>query len=96
MIIALAFTESSLNYNVKHKGDRAKGICGIIPEYHKDLLDSKSIDLNSIQACEEVLNYYLYIHKGNLVKALVDYKGVKSKDNMNLVYKVLEIKEKIK
>lgn len=31
-----------------------------------------------------------------MIKALVSYKGVKSKENMDLVYKVLEIKERIK
>lgn len=31
-----------------------------------------------------------------MIKALVAYKGVKSKENMDLVYKVLEIKERIK
>ena len=85
-----------MNYNAKHSIKSVIGICGIDKKYHKDLLDSKSIDLNSIQACEEVLNHYLYIHKGDMIKALVAYKGVKSKDNMDLVYKVLEIKERIK
>ena len=85
-----------MDYNAKHSIKTVIGICGIDKTLWKDLLDSKNININSLASCEEVLNHYLYIHKGNLVKALVDYKGVKSKDNMDLVYKVLEIKERIK
>jgi len=94
--LALAFTESSLNYDVKHKKDIAKGICGVIPKFHKDKLDELSIDINSLRACEAIYIDYLEQYKGNKVKALVEYKGIESKANMYLVYRVLEIENKIK
>lgn len=94
--MALAFTESSLNYNVKHKGNVAKGICGIIPTYHKDLLEENNVRINSLKACEVVLASYLEENKGDLIKSLKDYKGIESKKNIYLVYKVLDIEKKIK
>lgn len=96
MVLALAFTESSLDYNAKHKNDIAVGICGIVPKFHKELLDSYNVPINSLKACEVVYNYYLEINKGNKIKSLISYKGIESKDNIYLVYKVLEIEKGLK
>lgn len=96
MILALAFTESSLDYNVKHKDDIAKGICGIVPKYHKELLDEHNVKVNSLKACEVVYNYYLELNNGNKIKTLKDYKGIGSKKNMYLVFKVIELEERLK
>ena len=96
LVLALAFTESSLNYNVKHKGDVAKGICGIIPVYHKELLKDNNVKINSLKACEVVYEYYLQESKGNKVKALKEYKGISSKKNTYLIFKVIELEKKIK
>ena len=52
--------------------------------------------INSLKACEVVYNYYLELNNGNKVAALKDYKGIESKSNMYLVYKVIENEEKIK
>ena len=43
-----------------------------------------------------VYNYYLEINKGNKIKSLISYKGIESKDNIYLVYKVLEIEKGLK
>ena len=43
-----------------------------------------------------VYNYYLELNNGNKIKALSDYKGIESKDNMYLVYRVLEIEKGLK
>lgn len=96
LILALAFTESSLNYKVKHKNDVAKGICGVVPKFHKELLKENNVKINSLKACEVVYNYYLELNNGNKIAALKDYKGIESKSNMYLVYKVIENEEKIK
>lgn len=81
---------------MKHNRDIAKGICGITPKFHKELLEENNTKLNSLKACEVVYNYYLDLNNGNKINALKDYKGIESKDNMYLVYKVLEIEEKLK
>jgi hypothetical protein len=43
-----------------------------------------------------VYNYYLELNNGNKIKAIRDYKGIESKDNMYLVYRVLEIEKGLK
>lgn len=95
-MIALAFTESSLNYKVKHSRDIAQGICGVVPKFHKELLKENNVKLNSLKSCEVVYNYYLELNNGNKVAAIRDYKGIKSNNNMYLVYKVIEIEKEIK
>ena len=96
LVLALAFTESSLNYKARHKGNVAVGICGIVPKFHKELLKENNVKINSLKACELVYNYYLELNNGNKVAALKEYKGIESKSNMYLVYKVLEIERNLK
>lgn len=81
---------------MKHFGDIAQGICGVIPEYHNDTLVKLNVDLNSLKACEVIYLEYLKKNKGNKIKALADYKGIESKKNMYLVYKVLDKEKQIK
>lgn len=81
---------------MKHKKDIAKGICGIVPKFHEELLKENNVKLNSLKACEVVYNYYLQENQGNKIKALKEYKGIESKENMYLVYKVIEIEKEIK
>lgn len=96
LIIALAFTESSLNYNVKHKGNKAKGICGVVPLYWIDLLKEHKVKVNSLKSCEIILNYLLDKNNGNLFNAIIEYKGIKSKENIELAHKVINIYKEIK
>lgn len=96
MVIALADTETGLNHYVKHFGDVAQGICGVVPEYHNDTLNKLNVDLNSLKACEVIYLDYLKKNKGNKVKALADYKGIESKKNMYLVYRVLDKEKQLK
>ena len=60
------------------------------------MLEENKVKLNSLKACEIVYNYYLELNNGNKIKALSDYKGIESKDNMYLVYRVLEIEKGLK
>ena len=98
LVLANAFNESSLNYEVKHKGKFDKttvGISGIksnfwikaIPELNED-------NINSLYGGYLVLNHLLDKHNGNEFKALAEYKGAKA--NFKPVYKTLEIKKRIK
>ena len=97
LVLANAFNESSLNYEVIHKGKFDKtttGISGIksnfwikaIPELNED-------NINSLYGGYLVLNHLLVKHNGNEFKALAEYKGAKY--NLKAVYKVLEIKKRI-
>lgn len=85
-----------MDYKAIHKNNIAQGICGIVPEYHNETLNRLNVDLNSLKACEVVYLDYLKKNNGNKIKALADYKGVESKKNMYLVYKVLEKEKQIK
>lgn len=96
LVLALAFTESSLNYKVKHDKDIAQGICGVVPKFHKELLEENNVKLNSLKACEIIYNYYLELNDGNKVAAIKAYKGIESSENMYLVYRVLEIERELK
>ena len=60
------------------------------------MLKENNVKLNSLKACEVVYNYYLELNNGNKIKALSDYKGIEYKDNMYLVYRVLEIEKGLK
>lgn len=64
--------------------------------YHNETLTKLNVNLNSLKACEVVYLDYLKKNNGNKVKALKDYKGIKSKENMYLVYKVLDKERQIK
>lgn len=64
--------------------------------YHNETLKRLSVNLNSLKACEVVYLDYLKKNNGNKIKALIDYKGIKSKKNMYLVYKVLDKEKQIK
>lgn len=93
--LVLAFSESSLDYNVKHPGNIAQGICGVTPSWN-DFLRERQIPKNSIKACIEIYNHLLSEHDYNHRKALKNYKGIKSKRNMWIVDKVLKTKQLVK
>ena len=71
MIIAIAASESSLDYSVKHPDSITRGIGGI-----KTIHKTKA-KLNSLMAIEEVWENYLTISNGDKRKALKLYKGTK-------------------
>lgn len=81
---------------MKHDKNIAIGICGVIPKYWKQHLNNQGIKVNSLKACETILNHYLEQNNGDLIKSIADYKGIESKKNMYLVYRVLEIYQGIK
>lgn len=90
--LAIAWTESTWNFNVNHKSD-AEGICGVIPDYWGDYLKSKNIDVNSVAACIEIYKFYKDENKGSKTKAIKGYKGIDK--NTYLIEKTLKIRDRI-
>lgn len=92
-VISLCFTESSLNYNVKHRGRFDKtttGICGIKPELWKDVIGDNSP--NSLYSGYLVLKHLLDKHQ-NLFDAVARYKGAKT--NFITTERVIDLSKKI-
>jgi predicted nucleotidyltransferase len=87
--LALAHTESNLNYDVKHYGTHDKTTKGIggIKTLWSDVI--KDADINSLEATSLVLDHLLERYDGNLTLALKHYKG--AVNNMTPVDKVLKI-----
>lgn len=90
--LAIAWTESTWNFDANHKSD-AEGICGVIPDFWQDYLASKNIDVNSVAACIEIYKFYKEENKGSKEKAIKDYKGIEN--NIHLIEKTLVIRDKI-
>ena len=88
MVLALAFTESSFRYDVKHPDKLTKGVGGI-KVFHKTVND-----INSLPAIEEVWVKYLTQAKGDKRKALKLYKGTKK--NLKSFNKTWAIYTKLK
>ena len=84
-----------MNYNAKHKNNEAKGICGIVPKYWNDVLKEHNTKVNSLNACLVVYKELLNKHQNKRL-ALKEYKGIKSKENLYLVKKVIEIEKGLK
>ena len=90
--LAIAWTESTWNFDANHKSD-AEGICGVIPEFWEDYLKSKNIDVNSVAACIEIYKFYKDENRGSKTKAIKEYKGIEN--NIHLIEKTLSIRDKI-
>ena len=90
----MAFSESSLRYDVKHSKKSVIGICGIDKVFWADELKENGIKINSLKSCEYVLNYYLEQNSGNKKKALREYKGVLTDKKVSGVVETILKKEK--
>lgn len=90
--LAIAWTESTWNFNVNHKSD-AEGICGVIPDFWEEYLNARGIDVNSVAACIEIYKFYKEENKGSKEKAIKEYKGIEN--NIHLIEKTLVIRDKI-
>ncbi len=90
--LAIAWTESTWNFDANHKSD-AEGICGVIPDYWQDYLRDRNIDINSVAACIEIYKFYKAENKGSKEKAIKEYKGIEN--NIHLIEKTLLIRDKI-
>lgn len=93
----LAFTESSLRYDAKHSKKSVVGICGVDKTFWADELKENDVKVNSLGACEYVLNYYLEQNQGNKRKAIAEYKGLKNnKKVLGVVETILQKEKEIK
>ena len=93
----LAFSESSLRYDVKHSKESVFGICGINKVFWAEELKEKGIKINSLKSCEYVLNYYLEQNSGNKKRALTKYKGlVKDKKVGGIIETILQKEKELK
>lgn len=95
MVVAIAITESTLDYNTKHKINSIKGICGIDTKFWKEELKENNIKVNSLQSCLYVYEVY-YNQTNNKAKAIKLYKGIRSKDNYWIIKKVIKIENSLK
>ena len=92
MGLALAWTESSWNYEANHNS-QAEGICGVVPKFWKDYLIERDIELNSVAACIEIFKYY---REDNTRKqAIKEYKGIESKKREYLIPYTIKIRNLI-
>lgn len=94
-MVAIAFTESSLDYNAKHEIKEVKGICGINTVFWKDELKNSGIKINSLNSCLYVYEYYFNKTK-NKHKAIRLYKGIESNKNYWIIDKVIKIEKGLK
>ena len=93
----LAFSESSLRYDVKHSKKSVFGICGIDKVFWAEELKENDIKINSLKSCEYVLNYYLEQNSGDKKAALREYKGViKDKKVSGVVETILKKEKELK
>ena len=90
----LAFSESSLRYDVKHSKESVFGICGIDKVFWAEELKENGIKINSLKRCDYVLNYYLEQNSGNKKAALRGYKGVNKDKKVGGVVETILQKEK--
>ena len=93
----MAFSESSLRYDVKHSKKSVTGICGIDKVFWADELQENGIKINSLKSCEYVLNYYLEQNSGDKKAALRRYKGlIKDKKVSGIVETILQKEKELK
>lgn len=98
LTLVLCFTESNLNYEVKHKGKFDKsttGICGLKSKYWiNEIEEINHQNINSLYAGSLVLEYLLNKYNGDLEKTLKHYKGANK--NLEPVKRVIRLYKEIK
>lgn len=92
MGLALAWTESSWNYEANHNSS-AKGICGVVPKLWEDYLIERYVELNSVAACIEIFKYYR--EDSTRKQAIKEYKGIESKKREYLIPYTIKIRNLI-
>ena len=96
LVLALCFTESSLNYSVKHYGKYDKtttGICGIKTLWIDIIPELNQENINSLYAGSLVLEYLINKNNGDIFNAIKEYKGAIR--NLSTTDRVLNLYSKI-
>lgn len=92
MVLAIAITESGIDYNAKHQDAFTLGVGGIKGIFWSDLLGD--VNPNSLQAIDIVISHLIDKNNGNIYKALADYKGADT--NMKTTDKCWKLYQQLK
>ena len=96
MSVLILFSESSGNKNVKHSKKNVQGWCGVDVSIWGGELNQNSIPVNSLKACDYILNKYLEENNWNKKLALYDYKGIEKNTKVKkVVDNMIKIEKKI-
>lgn len=96
MSVLVLFSESSGNKNAKHSKKNVKGWCGVDVSIWGEELKQNEIEVNSLKACDYILNKYLEENNGNKKLSLYAYKGVKNNDKVKkIVDNMIKIEKKV-
>ena len=96
MSVLVLFSESSGNKNAKHSKKNVQGWCGVDVSIWGEELNQNSIPVNSLKACDYILNKYLEENNWNKKLALYDYKGVEKNIKVKkVVDNMIKIEKKI-
>ena len=96
MSVLVLFSESSGNKNANHSKKNVKGWCGVDVSIWGEELKQNEIEVNSLKACDYILNKYLEENNGNKKLSLYAYKGVKNNDKVKgIIENMIKIEKKI-
>lgn len=96
MSVLVLFSESSGNKNVKHSKKNVQGWCGVDVSIWGEELNQNDIPVNSLKACDYILNKYLEENNWNKKLALYGYKGVEKNIKVKeVIDNMLKIEKKI-
>ena len=96
MSVLVLFSESSGNKNAKHSKKNVQGWCGVDVSIWGEELNQNSIPVNSLKACDYILNKYLEENNWNKKLALYDYKGIEKNNKVKkVVDNMIKIEKKI-
>lgn len=96
MSVLVLFSESSGNKNVKHSKKNVQGWCGVDVSIWGEELMQNDIPVNSLKACDYILNKYLEENNWNKKLALYAYKGVEKNIKVKgIIENMIKIEKKI-
>ena len=96
MSVLVLFSESSGNKNVKHSKKNVQGWCGVDVSIWGEELKQNDIEVNSLKACDYILNKYLEENNWNKKLALYEYKGIEKNTKVKkVVDNMIKIEKKI-
>ena len=72
-MLAIALTESGINYEAKHSDSKTIGIGGIKGLFWADLLGD--VSPNSLEAIDIIISHLIEKNNGSIYEAIKDYKG---------------------
>ena len=96
MSVLVLFSESSGNKNAKHSKKNVQGWCGVDVSIWGEELNQNSIPVNSLKACDYILNKYLEENNWDKKLSLYAYKGVEKNIKVKgIIENMIKIEKKI-